>query len=98
MSSISKPLFLWYARPMSCGCRCWIWAWFSTLMRQTFTLNALAWGASTHGSGYTIAGQTAYLDAVLRWGFDWLIKVGLVYAQHYNQPRALADRTGTSVR
>ena len=25
--------------------------------------------------GYDLANQTAYLDSILRWGLDWLIKV-----------------------
>ena len=25
--------------------------------------------------GYDVANQTAYLDSMLRWGLDWLIKV-----------------------
>nr|ODN85568.1 endoglucanase [Cryptococcus depauperatus CBS 7841] len=39
-----------------------------------FTLFALSWGALTHGAGYGMANQTAYLDGTLRWGYDWLIK------------------------
>ena len=27
------------------------------------------------GAGYDLANQTPYLDAMLRWGLDWLIKV-----------------------
>ncbi|WVO14710.1 hypothetical protein L204_102348 [Cryptococcus depauperatus] len=42
-----------------------------------FTLFALSWGALTHGAGYGMANQTAYLDGTLRWGYDWLIKVGV---------------------
>jgi endoglucanase len=40
-----------------------------------FTMFALSWGALTHGKGYDLAQQTAYLDGTLRWGYDWLIKV-----------------------
>ncbi|OXM75699.1 endoglucanase [Cryptococcus neoformans Bt63] len=40
----------------------------------SFTLFALSWGALTHGQGYGLANQTAYLDGTLRWGFDWLMK------------------------
>ncbi|WVQ93659.1 hypothetical protein IAU59_000735 [Kwoniella sp. CBS 9459] len=40
----------------------------------SFTLFALSWGALTHGEGYDLAKQTAYLDGTLRWGYDWLIK------------------------
>lgn len=29
----------------------------------------------THGHGYDLANQAAYLDGTLRWGLDWLIKV-----------------------
>lgn len=36
---------------------------------------ALVWPALTHGRGYGMANQTAYLDGTLRWGFDWLMKV-----------------------
>ncbi|GFZ42444.1 hypothetical protein JCM24511_00159 [Saitozyma sp. JCM 24511] len=39
-----------------------------------FTLFAIAWGAVTHGHGYDLANQAAYLDGTLRWGLDWLIK------------------------
>ncbi|KAL0242126.1 hypothetical protein I308_105755 [Cryptococcus tetragattii IND107] len=41
---------------------------------MSFTLFALSWGALTHGHGYSLANQTAYLDGTLRWGFDWLMK------------------------
>ncbi|ODN77109.1 hypothetical protein L202_05642 [Cryptococcus amylolentus CBS 6039] len=41
---------------------------------MTFTLFGISWGALTHGEGYGLANQTAYLDGTLRWGFDWLIK------------------------
>jgi hypothetical protein len=30
--------------------------------------------------GYDLANQTAYLDGMLRWGLDWMIKVGMPYA------------------
>lgn len=29
-------------------------------------------------AGYDMANQTAYLDSMLRWGLDWLIKVSLL--------------------
>ena len=29
----------------------------------------------TQSQGYDMANQTAYLDSMLRWGLDWLIKV-----------------------
>lgn len=28
-------------------------------------------------TGYELANQTAYLDDMLRWGLDWMIKVSL---------------------
>jgi endoglucanase len=31
----------------------------------------------TQCEGYDLANQTAYLDSMLRWGLDWLIKVAL---------------------
>ena len=38
-------------------------------------LNLLKKFTHTHGEGYDMANQTAYLDSMLRWGLDWLIKV-----------------------
>lgn len=32
-------------------------------------------GSFTQHEGYDMANQTAYLDSMLRWGLDWLIKV-----------------------
>lgn len=40
-----------------------------------YTLFSVCWGANTYGGGYDHANQTAYLDGMLRWGLDWLIKV-----------------------
>ncbi|KAF9263539.1 glycoside hydrolase family 9 protein [Marasmius fiardii PR-910] len=39
-----------------------------------FTLMSICWGATDFGRGYDLANQTAYLDDMLRWGLDWLIK------------------------
>ncbi|KAG8963731.1 hypothetical protein FRC03_002631 [Tulasnella sp. 419] len=39
-----------------------------------FSLFSTCWGANVFGSGYDTANQTPYLDAMLRWGLDWLIK------------------------
>jgi hypothetical protein len=33
-----------------------------------------------NSSGYDLANQTAYLDSMLRWGLDWLIKVCSIFA------------------
>lgn len=40
----------------------------------SFSLMSICWGAIDFGSGYDIGNQTAYLDDMLRWGLDWLIK------------------------
>jgi endoglucanase len=40
----------------------------------SFSLMSICWGATDFGQGYDIANQTAYLDSMLRWGLDWLIK------------------------
>ncbi|KAI0080651.1 Six-hairpin glycosidase [Panus rudis PR-1116 ss-1] len=40
----------------------------------SFTLMSICWGAIDFGTGYDSANQTAYLDDMLRWGLDWLIK------------------------
>ncbi|KAJ8472616.1 hypothetical protein ONZ51_g8400 [Trametes cubensis] len=40
----------------------------------SFTLMSICWGALDAGQGYEAANQTAYLDDMLRWGLDWLIK------------------------
>ncbi|TFK43386.1 9 glycosyl hydrolase [Crucibulum laeve] len=40
----------------------------------SFTLMSVCWGAMDYGKGYDMANQTAYLDDMLRWGLDWLMK------------------------
>ncbi|KAJ8086466.1 hypothetical protein PM082_005289 [Marasmius tenuissimus] len=40
----------------------------------SFSLMSICWGATDFGKGYDLANQTAYLDDMLRWGLDWLIK------------------------
>ncbi|KAK0482138.1 glycoside hydrolase family 9 protein [Armillaria luteobubalina] len=40
----------------------------------SFTIMSICWGATDFGKGYDDANQTAYLDSMLRWGLDWLIK------------------------
>ncbi|KAI9066402.1 glycoside hydrolase family 9 protein [Trametes sanguinea] len=40
----------------------------------SFTLMSICWGALDSGRGYDLANQTAYLDDMLRWGLDWLVK------------------------
>ncbi|KAG9016351.1 hypothetical protein FRB90_003194, partial [Tulasnella sp. 427] len=39
-----------------------------------FSLFSICWGANVYGQGYERANQTAYLDGMLRWGLDWLMK------------------------
>ncbi|KAG6854997.1 hypothetical protein C0991_005926 [Blastosporella zonata] len=47
-------------------------------IKATFPLSAslqsICWGATDFGEGYDAANQTAYLDDMLRWGLDWLMK------------------------
>ncbi|KAK2466379.1 hypothetical protein APHAL10511_002021 [Amanita phalloides] len=40
----------------------------------SFTLMSICWGATDFGKGYDLASQTPYLDDMLRWGLDWLMK------------------------
>ncbi|KAM6495698.1 glycoside hydrolase family 9 protein [Amanita muscaria] len=40
----------------------------------SFTLMSICWGATDSGKGYDLASQTPYLDDMLRWGLNWLIK------------------------
>ncbi|KZT20773.1 glycoside hydrolase family 9 protein [Neolentinus lepideus HHB14362 ss-1] len=40
----------------------------------SFTLMSACWGALDFGKGYDMTTQTPYLDDMLRWGLDWLIK------------------------
>ncbi|KIY73740.1 glycoside hydrolase family 9 protein [Cylindrobasidium torrendii FP15055 ss-10] len=41
---------------------------------MSFAIMSICWGATDFGHGYDLANQTAYLDGVLRWGLDWLMK------------------------
>ncbi|KAI0248718.1 glycoside hydrolase family 9 protein [Lactifluus subvellereus] len=40
----------------------------------SFSIMSVCWGANDFGRGYDLANQTAYLDDMLRWSLDWLIK------------------------
>ncbi|GJJ68319.1 endoglucanase [Entomortierella parvispora] len=40
----------------------------------TFTLAETCWGGLTYFEGYELANQTQYLDQMVRWGMDWLMK------------------------
>ncbi|KAG2058833.1 glycoside hydrolase family 9 protein [Suillus hirtellus] len=40
----------------------------------SFTVMSICWGATDFGKGYDLANQTPYLDDMLRWSLDWLIK------------------------
>ncbi|KAL7282221.1 hypothetical protein ACG7TL_003690 [Trametes sanguinea] len=40
----------------------------------SYTLMSICWGALDSGRAYDLANQTAYLDDMLRWGLDWLVK------------------------
>ncbi|KAG9003360.1 hypothetical protein FRB94_003183 [Tulasnella sp. JGI-2019a] len=39
-----------------------------------FSIFSVCWGANVYGDGYANANQTAYLDGMLRWGLDWMMK------------------------
>ncbi|KAG6832930.1 hypothetical protein H0H92_004814 [Tricholoma furcatifolium] len=47
-------------------------------IKATFPLSAvlqsICWGAIDSGQGYDATNQTAYLDDMLRWGLNWLMK------------------------
>lgn len=40
----------------------------------SFSVMSICWGALDYGKGYDSANQTAYLDDMLRWSLDWLMK------------------------
>ncbi|OJA20892.1 hypothetical protein AZE42_00902 [Rhizopogon vesiculosus] len=40
----------------------------------SFTVMSICWGATDFGKGYDLANQTPYLDDMLRWSLNWLIK------------------------
>ncbi|KNZ73828.1 Endoglucanase E-4 [Termitomyces sp. J132] len=40
----------------------------------TAVLQSICWGAADFGEGYDATNQTVYLDDMLRWGLDWLMK------------------------
>ncbi|KAH7919880.1 Six-hairpin glycosidase [Leucogyrophana mollusca] len=40
----------------------------------SFTVLSICWGATDFGKGYDLANQTPYLDDMLRWSLDWLVK------------------------
>jgi len=41
---------------------------------MTFSLTEICYGAIEFFEGYTLANQVQYLDQMVRWGMDWLIK------------------------
>ncbi|KAL0949673.1 hypothetical protein HGRIS_009711 [Hohenbuehelia grisea] len=48
--------------------------YIKTTFPLSFTLMSICWGALDFGRGYDLSNQTAYLDDMLRWGLDWLMK------------------------
>ncbi|KAF9981133.1 hypothetical protein BGZ65_004292 [Modicella reniformis] len=44
------------------------------ILPLTFTMSETCWGALEFWEGYRLANQTHYLDQMVRWGMDWLIK------------------------
>lgn len=54
--------------------------WGATDFGKGKTLEStLSFPQQLPGAGYDLANQTPYLDAMLRWGLDWLIKVCRLY-------------------
>jgi len=65
---------------------------------QSATVMSICWGATDFGkgrtiplsmvifssqlSGYDLANQSPYLDDMLRWSLDWLIKVSIAFFYH----------------
>ncbi|TFK29350.1 9 glycosyl hydrolase [Coprinopsis marcescibilis] len=49
----------------------------------SFTLMSICWGATDFGRGYDLANQTVYLDDMLRWGLDWLMKAHVEESRLY---------------
>ncbi|KAF9360540.1 hypothetical protein BGX26_008960 [Mortierella sp. AD094] len=45
------------------------------ILPLTFTLTEICYSALEFYDGYTLANKTHYLDQMVRWGTDWLIKV-----------------------
>ncbi|KAJ7591199.1 glycoside hydrolase family 9 protein [Mycena floridula] len=48
--------------------------YIKTIFPLSFTVMSICWGALDFGKGYDSANQTAYLDSMLRYALDWLIK------------------------
>jgi endoglucanase len=40
----------------------------------SWTQQSIAWGASVYGLSYALTNQAQYLDGMLRWGYDWMLK------------------------
>jgi endoglucanase len=55
----------------------------------SFSIMSICWGATDFGGGYDLANQTAYLDDMLRWSLDWLIKA-------HPAPRTLFVQVGNA--
>lgn len=50
--------------------------WIKHIYPLGLTMWALSWSALSYGPGFEAGRQTAYLDGTLRWGYDWMMKVG----------------------
>lgn len=53
--------------------------WIKATYPMGLTMWALSWSAMSYGPGFEAAKQTAYMDSTLRWGYDWLMKVGTAF-------------------
>ncbi|KAI0693824.1 Six-hairpin glycosidase-like protein [Cytidiella melzeri] len=41
---------------------------------MSYSVMSVCWGALDYGKGYELANQTSYLDDMIRWSMDWLMK------------------------
>ena len=63
----------------------------------SYSLMSIAWSASVWFEGYERSGQVQYLDAMLKWGLDWLMRAhpdsDTFYVQ-VRQKRSQGERGG----
>jgi len=68
---------LFTATQLTDGAFLWI-DYIKATLPLAHSLFSICWGANVYGKGYENSNQTAYLDEMLRWGLDWLMKVCLM--------------------
>lgn len=61
-------------------------------------MTQICWGALEFYEGYELANQTQYLDEMVRWGMDWLIKAHPDNNTLYVQVNFLQQKTSKHVR